>query len=145
MVPAAVRVELTRRVWGGLGPLDAARTMQGKLISMLTIVSLLLLPAVFCMSIFRVFQLPQTFLSGGLKLNPFKPRIAALGLGAMYCALTVYTAFVLYTAGRTIWNPPKTLEQLFSVAAVGIAYPFLWLVFECVLFHSIARSARKGF
>ena len=145
MAPAALRVQLTRRVWGGQASLDAERTMQGKLISMLTIVSLLLLPAVFCMSIFRVFQLPQTFLSGGLKLNPFRPRIAALGLGAMYCALTVYTALVLYTAGRTIWNPPKTLEELFSVAAVGIAYPFLWLVFEWVLFHSIARSARKGF
>ena len=63
MVPAALRVELTRRVWGGQAPLDTERTMQGKLISMLTIVSLLVLPAVLCMSIFRVFQLPQTFLS----------------------------------------------------------------------------------
>ena len=112
---------------------------------MLTIVTLLLLPAVLCMSIYRVLQLPQTFLSGGLKFNPRRPRTAAVGLGSTYSALTAYTAFVLYTAGRTIWNPPKTLEEIFSVATVGIAYPFIWLVFEWVLFHSIERSARKGF
>ncbi len=111
---------------------------------MLTIVTLLLLPAVLCMSIFRVCQLPRAYLSGGLKLNPRRPRTAAVGLAAMYCALTVYTGFVLWTAGHTLWNPPKMLEELFSVAAVGIAYPFVWLVFEWVLFHGIERSVRKG-
>ena len=110
---------------------------------MLTIVSLLLLPAVLCMSIFRVVQLPRTFLSGGPKFNPRRPRTAAVVLAASYCALTAYTALVVYTAGRTIWNPPKTLEALFSAAAVGIAYPFVWLVFEWVRYHSIERTARK--
>ena len=111
---------------------------------MLTIVTLLLLPAVLCMSIFRVLQLPQTFLSGGLRLNPRRRRTAAVALAMTYCALTAYTVLVLYTAGRTIWYPPKTLEALLSAAAVGVAYPFVWLAFEWVLFHSIERVGRNG-
>lgn len=87
---------------------------------MLTIVTLLLLPAVLCMSIFSVFQLPQTFLSGGLRLNRRRRRTAAVVLAATYCALTAYTVLVLYTAGRTR------------------------LVFEWVLFHSIERVGRNG-
>ncbi len=118
--------------------------MRGQLINMLTIVTLLLLPAVLCMSIFRVVQLAQILFSGGLKLNPRRPGIAAVALAASYGALTGYTALVLYTAGRTILNPPKTLEALFSVAAVGIAYPVVWLVFEWVLFHSIERGERRA-
>lgn len=112
---------------------------------MLTIVTLLLLPAVLCMSIFRVLQLPQTFLSGGLRLNLRRRRTAAVALAVTYCALTAYTALVLYTVGRSIRVPPETLEALLSAAAVGVAYPFVWLVFEWVLFHSTNRNNRKGF
>ena len=111
---------------------------------MLTIVTLLLLPAVLCMLIFRVFQLPQSFLSGGLRLHRRRRWTAAAVLALTYCALTAYTVLVLYTAGRTIWYPPKTLEALISAAAVGVAYPFVWLVFEWVLFHSIERVGRNG-
>ncbi len=110
---------------------------------MLTVVALLLLPGVLCMSIFRVWVLPRTLFSGRLKLNPRRPAVAAVGLVSMYCALTAYTALVLLTIGRTLWNPPGTLQELVSVAAVAVAYPFVLLLFEWVLFHSIQRSARK--
>ena len=111
---------------------------------MLTIVTLLLLSAVLCMSIFRVFQLPQSFLSGGSRLNRRRRRTAAEVLAVTYCALTANTVLVLYTAGRIIWYQPKTLQALIPAAAVGVAYPFVWLVSEWVLFHSIERVGRNG-
>ena len=110
---------------------------------MLTVVALLLLPGVLCMSIFRVWVLPRTVLSGGLKLNPRWPIAAAVGLASMYFALAAYTALVLFTIGRTLWNPPSALQELVSVAAVAVAYPFVLLLFEWVLFHSIQRNTRK--
>ncbi len=96
---------------------------------MLTVVALLLLPGVLCMSIFRVWVLPRRSFSGHLKLNRRWPMVAAVGLAAMYCALTAYTALVLLTIGRTLLNPPKTLQELVAVAAVAVAYPFVLLLF----------------
>ena len=110
---------------------------------MLTVVTLLLLPGVLCMSVYRIWALPRSLLSGGLKLNPRWPMVAPVALVSMYCALTAYTALVLLTIGRALWNPPRTLQELVSVAAVAVAYPFVLLLFEWVLFHSIQRNTRK--
>ena len=107
---------------------------------MLTIVALTFLPVVLSMSIYRIYQVPRGLLFGRLRICPRKPLIAALGLGVTYCALVVYTVFVLYTAARAFWTPPKTIHELISVASVGVAYPFVYLAFEWLLYYCIKPS-----
>ena len=109
---------------------------------MLTVVTLLLLPAVLGMAIFRICQLPRGLFSRRQHIRPRKPLIAALGLGLSYSALLVYTVFVLNTAARAVWTPPKTIQELFGVASVGVAYPFVYLAFEWLLHYCIKPGAR---
>lgn len=104
---------------------------------MLTVVSLLLLPFVLGMSVYRAYQLPQSLISGARRLNPRHPLAAAAALGVMYVALVVYTAFVLHTALRAAWSPPQTAQELLAVAVVGVGYPFVYLAFEWVRFYSV--------
>lgn len=104
---------------------------------MVTVVMLLLLPAVLGMSVFRSIQIPRGLLSRRLRINPRPLWAAALGFGATYCALLVHTILVLYTAAKAIMSPPTTFVELLSVASVAVAYPLVYLAFEWVLFHSV--------
>jgi hypothetical protein len=110
---------------------------------MLTVVALLLLPFVFGMSVYRAYHLPQVLLSRAQRLNLKHPLVAAIALGATYVALVGYTVFVLYTAARMVLSPPKTIQELFSVAAVCVAYPLVYLVFEWVLFYSVRSGVAR--
>ena len=93
---------------------------------MLTAVLLLLLPAVLSLSVYRLYQLPRAF---------------ALALGFIYAVSAAYTAFVLFTAVRAIWTPPRTIQEFFSIAYVGAAYPFVCLAFEWVLYYAVTPRA----
>ena len=109
---------------------------------MLTAVMLLLLPAVLGMSIFRIVQIPQGLLSRRLRINPRALCVAALGFGITYCALLGCTILVLYTAAKAMMSPPRTIQELLSVASVAAAYPFVYLAFEWVLYHSVKPTER---
>jgi hypothetical protein len=102
---------------------------------MLTVVMLLLLPAVLCLSIFRLVQLPRDLLAGRRRLHR---RSAALMLGIIWIALALYTGLVLFTAARAIASPPATMRALFSLASVAAAYPFVYLAFEWISYYLIA-------
>lgn len=109
---------------------------------MLTIVMLLLLPAVLGMAVFRSFQIPRDLLSRRLCINPRAWWLSAIGFGTSYCSLLAYTALVLYTAATTLLNPPRTIQDLFSVASVAVAYPFVYLGFEWLLYHCVKPGER---
>lgn len=104
---------------------------------MLTVVALLLLPFVFCMSVYRACQLPQSLIARTKLLNLAYSRVAPFALALTYLALVVYTICVLYTAASMVLNPPATIQELFSVAVVSVGYPFVYLIFEWVLFYSV--------
>lgn len=105
---------------------------------MFTVVMLLLLPTVLCLSVVRLVQLPRDLLAGRRRINPRWPVIAALALGIVYLALMFQSGLVLYTLARAIASPPRRLQEVFSLASVGAAYPFVYLAFEWVGYYSIA-------
>ena len=72
---------------------------------MLTIVMLLLLPAVLGLSIFRLVQVPRDLLAGRRRIPR---RSAALVLGIVWSALACHTGLILYTAAKAIASPPTT-------------------------------------
>jgi len=56
---------------------------------MLTMGTLLLLPFVFSMSVYRAYQLPRAFMAGAQNVNPAHPVTASLALAATYLALVI--------------------------------------------------------
>ena len=108
---------------------------------MVTAVLLLLLPAVFSLSVYRLYQLPRALRVGAIRVNPRHRLLAALALGFIYAVSAAYTAFVLFTAVRAIWTPPRTIQEFFSIAYVGAAYPFVCLAFEWVLYYAVTPRA----
>ena len=108
---------------------------------MLTVVLLLLLPAVFSLSVFRLYQLPRDLRARAVRLNPRNKPLATLGFGIIYAVLAGYTFFVLFTAARAVWSPPKTIQELFSIAYVGAAYPLVCLAFEWILYYTVKPNA----
>ena len=109
---------------------------------MLTIVLLLLLPAVLGMSVWRLVQLPRDLMVHRRALDTRRRLLCALGLGIMYCALAIYTLLVLMSAARALWIPPKTVHELLAVAYVGAGYPFVYLGFEWVLYYAVKPGAQ---
>ena len=109
---------------------------------MVTAVLLLLLPAVFSLSVFRLYQLPRDLRARTVRLNPRSKLISALVFGIIYMALAAYTAFVLFTTARAIWAPPKTIQDFFSLAYVGAAYPLICLGFEWILYYTVKTVTR---
>jgi len=108
---------------------------------MVTAVLLLLLPAVFSLSVFRLYQLPRDLRARAVRVNSHHKLLFALVLGIIYAVLAAYTIFVLFTAARAIWTPPKTIQEFFSIAYVGAAYPLICLVFEWILYYAVTPKA----
>jgi len=104
---------------------------------MVTAVLLLLLPAVFSLAVFRLYQLPRDFRARAVRVNPRNRLLSALVFGIIYAVLAAYTVFVLFTAARAIWTPPKTIQEFFSIAYVGAAYPLVCLAFEWILHYAV--------
>ena len=104
---------------------------------MLTAVLLLLLPAVLGMSVMRVVQLPRDLWAGRARINPRRRLLCAFAFGVLYCALALYTMLVLWAAARALWTPPRTIQDLFAVTFVAVAYPLVYLAFEWVLYYSV--------
>lgn len=109
---------------------------------MVTAVLLLLLPAVFSLSVFRLYQLPRDLRAGAIRVNPRNKLLAALVFGIIYAVLAAYTVFVLFTAARAIWTPPNTIQELLSIAYVGAAYPLVCLAFEWILYYTVTPKAK---
>lgn len=108
---------------------------------MVTAVLLLLLPAVLSLSVFRLYQLPRDLRARAIRVNPRYKLLAALALGIIYALLAAYTVFVLFTAARAIWTPPRTIQEFFSIAYVGAAYPIVCLAFEWILYYVVTPRA----
>ena len=108
---------------------------------MLTLVLLLMLPAVLGMSVMRVVTLPRDLWVGRARINPRRRLLCALAFGVVYCALAIYTIVVLLAVARSLWTPPKTIQDLFAVAFVAVAYPLVYLAFEWVLYYSVKPEA----
>lgn len=108
---------------------------------MLTIVLLLLLPAVLGMSVMRLVQLPRDLWARRARLNSRRRRLCALAFGVVYCALAAYTTLILFAALRAVWVPPETIHDLFAAAAVGAGYLFVYLAFEWVVYYSVKPVA----
>ncbi len=109
---------------------------------MLTVVLLLMLPAVLGMSAFRLVQLPRDLRSRRASINPRRRLLCALAFGVVYIALAAYTILVLFAAARALWTPPVTIHDLWAAATVGVGYPFVYLAFEWVLYYSVKPMAR---
>lgn len=105
---------------------------------MLTVVMLLLLPTVLCLSIFRLVQVPRDLLAGRRRIAR---RPSVLVLGIVWSALACHTSLILYTAARAIASPPTTLHALFSIASMAVAYPFVYLAFEWIIYYIIEPAA----
>jgi len=109
---------------------------------MLTVVLLLMLPAVLGMSAVRLVQLPRDLRSRRANIHPRRRLLCVLAFGVVYIALAAYTILVLLVAARMVWTPPETIHDLWAVATVGAGYPFVYLAFEWVLYYSVKPVAR---
>jgi hypothetical protein len=103
---------------------------------MLTVVMLLLLPAVLGLSMMRGVQVPRGLLSGRLRINSRAPCLAALGFGAIDCSRLIQSLLVPCTAAKTIISRPRRVLEFLSVSSFAVAYPFVYLVFEWVQCHT---------
>ena len=109
---------------------------------MVTAVLLLLLPAVLSLSVFRLYQLPRDLRAKTVRLTSRNKLMSALVFGIIYAVLAAYTVFVVFTAARAIWSPPKTIQEFFSLAYIGAAYPLVCLGFEWILFYTVKPVAK---
>ena len=108
---------------------------------MLTVVLLLLLPAVLGMSLMRVVQLPRELWAGRARIQQSRRALRAMALGVLYLALSSYTIVVLMALARALWTPPKTLHDLLAAALVALAYPFVYFAFEWARYHCVEPVA----
>jgi hypothetical protein len=104
---------------------------------MITVVMLLMLPAVLGMSAFRLVQLPRDLWARRTRINPSRKWLCAFALGVVYCALATQTTLVLIAVARALWAPPKTVQDLFAAAIVAVGYPLVYLAFEWVLYYTV--------
>lgn len=109
---------------------------------MITVVALLFMPAVFAMSLFRLYQLPRDLLAGTRWLHPRHRLAAGLAAAATYLALAAYTAALMYTLARVIAAPPRTVEQALRTASVVVGYPLVYLAYEWICFYAIGPRSR---
>jgi hypothetical protein len=109
---------------------------------MITAVALLFFPAIFGMSLFRLYQLPRALLAGSKWLHPGHRVLAGLSSGTTYLALATYTALVLYTLAAAVASPPETLSELLAAASVVAGYPFVYVAYEWVYFYAIGPRQR---
>lgn len=109
---------------------------------MLTVVLILMLPALLCMAAFRLLQLPQDLRARRASINPRRRLLCALAFGVVYIALAAYTVLVLLNVARALWTPPETIHDLWAAASVGVGYPFVYLAFEWVLYYSVKPVTR---
>ena len=107
---------------------------------MLTVVAILLLPAVLGMALFRLFKIPQALWQHKLQLNRRIFVIAAFAFGLTYLLLLVYTGLIIYTITKAIVSPPNTIYEVFSLAKVSVGYPFIYLSFEWATYHCVKPS-----
>lgn len=108
---------------------------------MLTLVLLLLLPAVLGMSVFRLVQLPRDLLARRSRINPTRRPLSAFACIAVYIVLTGHTVLVLIALARMLQSPPQTIADLFPAARVWAAYPLAYLAFEWVVHYSVKSVA----
>ena len=109
---------------------------------MLTVVSLLLLPVILGMSVFRMYRIPQSLWLGQLRINPRRSVFATLSFGLTYLLLLAYTAIIIYSGMKAMANPPNTIHELFSLIKIGVGYPFVYLGFEWTFYYSIKPGPR---
>jgi hypothetical protein len=109
---------------------------------MLTVVLLLMLPAVLGMSAFRLVQLPRDLRARRAIIHPRRRLLCALASGVVYIALAAYTILVLLAVARVLWTPPETIHDLWAAASVGAGYPLVYLAFEWVLYYSVKPVSR---
>lgn len=101
---------------------------------MITVVMLLFFPAIFTMSVYRLYQLPKDVLAGRKWLNP-KNRLAyGLSSAIAYLALAAYTVLVIDVIGGFLIQSPKTLNGLFTVSSALATYTLVYLAYEW-LYH----------
>lgn len=109
---------------------------------MLTVVLLLMLPAVLGMSAFRLGQLPRELWARRVCIHPRRRLLCTLAFGVVYIALAAYTVLVLLALARAFWTPPRTIHDLWAAAAIGVGYPLVYLAFEWVLYYAVKPVAR---
>ena len=104
---------------------------------MITVVALLFFPAVFAMSVFRLYQLPRHLARRSSWFNPDHRLASAVASATTYLTLAVYTLLLLYTLVKSLVTPPRSLPDVLEAASVVVGYPIIYLVFEWVRFYSI--------
>jgi hypothetical protein len=109
---------------------------------MLTVVLLLMLPVLLCLSVFRLLQLPRDLRARRASINPRRRLSSTLAFGVVYIALAAYTVLVLLAMASAFWTPPETIHDLWAAATVGAGYPFVYLAFEWVLYYSVKPMAQ---
>ncbi len=86
---------------------------------MLTVVLLLMLPVLLCLSALRLLQLPRDLRAHRARINPRRPLLSTLAFGVVYVALTAYTVLVLLAVARAFWTPSEAIHDLWAAATVG--------------------------
>ena len=92
---------------------------------MLTLVAILFLPAVFVMSIYRLYQLPRDVLAGSKWLNSEHRLVYALASASTYLALgacTTYLAYAIVAYFSASWTAFQADRgRHFSVMVDGVS------------------------
>lgn len=105
---------------------------------MITFVSILFLPAVFVMSIYRLYQLPRDVLAGEKWLNSEHRLVYCLASASTYLVLGAYTMYLVYAAVNIVAAWPVSLNKLLGLASVVVGFPFAYVAYEWVYFYAIA-------
>lgn len=105
---------------------------------MITFVAILFLPAVFVMSIYRLYQLPRDVLAGEKWLNSEHRLVYCLASASTYLVLGAYTMYLVYAAVNVVAAWPVSLNKLLGLASVVVGFPFAYVAYEWVYFYAIA-------
>ena len=111
---------------------------------MLTVVALLLFPAILAMSMYRLYQFPRDMFAGRKWLNPKRRLVSAAACAVTYGALAAYTAHLLYVLARVFAFPPRAIDELFDAAFTLAGYPFVYLAYEWFNFYAAHPRPRRG-
>lgn len=110
---------------------------------MLTVVTLLLLPALLLLAALRIARLPRLWRDEAA-LNPRWPRRARAGLVAVWVVLCGGTVALLGSLAHALVDPPLTLAAALRQGAVVMVYPFVVVGCEWLLYHCLRRPRRPG-
>lgn len=102
----------------------------------------LLVPLVFCMALYRLYQIPRRLLRGELHLPGRRRLLLHVATVAAYGVLLCSTVALVAVLAHTFWVAGHGLSAYWELAAYLAAYPFVYMGAAWVFYYGFKPPKR---